>query len=180
MFDTLLQLDGQLLIWIQNHLRFEFLTPVMKFISALSNGGMIWILLTLVLLILPAYRKTGVLCTIALILDVLLVNVLLKDLAARPRPYTQLSDLVLLIKAQTDFSFPSGHTSCAFSVAWIYFRRLPKKAGIPLLILAFLTGFSRLYVGVHYPTDVLGGFLCGSLIAWTVLSINNRRERTIS
>ena len=64
-----------------------------------------------------------------------------------------------LIKQLSSYSFPSGHTSSSFAAAFIIYRMMPKKAGIPALILAAMSGFSRMYVGVHYPTDVLGGVL---------------------
>ncbi len=162
-------LDQNLLLWIQEHLRMEALTPVMKLITSLGNAGMIWIAVTALLLLLPRTRKVGILCVISLCLNVVLCNGALKHLVARPRPYTQIPQLQLLVKEAKDYSFPSGHTSASFCVAWILQQNLPKKYGYPALLLAFLIGFSRLYIGIHYPTDVLGGFLLGSAIAFAVM-----------
>ena len=96
----------------------------------------------------------------------LITNVTLKNLVARTRPYEVVEGLVLLIEKQRDYSFPSGHTCASFAAAGVYWRMLPKKFGIPLVILAAMIAFSRLYVGVHYPTDVLAGLLIGLFAAW--------------
>ncbi len=167
--ELFLHLDSSLLLWIQEHLRFDALTPLMKFITSLGNAGIIWILLTLILLLIPKTRRIGILCVISLLLNVLFCNVLVKQLVARPRPYTRIQDLILLVKPARDYSFPSGHTSASFAVAWIVLKKLPKKAGVPLFVLAVLIAFSRLYVGIHYPSDVLGGFLLGTAVSLSVL-----------
>ncbi|MDD3063847.1 MAG: phosphatase PAP2 family protein, partial [Massilibacteroides sp.] len=92
-------------------------------------------------------------------------NIILKNLVARTRPYEVVQGLQLLIGKQNDFSFPSGHTGSSFASAVILYKELPKKYGIPLIGLATLIGFSRLYLAVHYPSDVLGGAIIGTLIA---------------
>ena len=85
----------------------------------------------------------------------LITNVCLKNLVARPRPMS-VEGLVPLIGKPTDYSFPSGHTCASFACALVLYRILPKKYGVPAVILASLIAFSRLYVGVHYPTDGAG------------------------
>ena len=92
----------------------------------------------------------------------------LKPMVARPRPYETWTDMVLLISRPSDFSFPSGHTCAAFACALILLWMLPRGQGIPFVILAALIGFSRLYLGVQYPSDVLGGFLVGTFSSLTV------------
>ena len=86
----------------------------------------------------------------------------------RARPYTVIENLQLLVKEQSDWSFPSGHAGSSFAVATVIFRNMSKKVGVPTLVLAFLIGFSRLYVGVHYMTDVLCGALLGVAIGIAV------------
>ncbi len=165
MLQNLISVETTILLWIQNNIRNEFLTAIFKFITTLGNGGIIWIMISVGLLIPKKTRKVGVLSLISLALSALIDNVILKNLIARTRPYDVIPELTTLVGAQKDYSFPSGHTGSAFAAAVVLFRGLPKKYGIPILIFAFLMGLSRLYVGVHYPSDVLGGMLIGTGIA---------------
>lgn len=165
MWDRMIEIDGQILIWIQENLRYAFLTPIVKFITHLGDAGIFWILLTLGLLIFKKTRKVGVMSAVALLGALLIDNIILKNLVGRIRPYEVVDGLQCLIGAQKDFSFPSGHTGSSFASAVVCFKELPKRYGIPLLVLAFLIAFSRLYVGVHYPTDVLAGMVIGTLVA---------------
>lgn len=172
-------LDGEILLQIQQHLRTDMLTPLMKFVTFLGNGGWFWILCAVVLLAIPKTRKTGYAAVFSLIFGAIVTNLLLKNIVARPRPFAEIEALIPLIAKPTDFSFPSGHTTASFAVALVMFRMLPKKIGIPAVVLAALVAFSRLYLGVHYPTDVLAGFvvaLMGSTVAvWIVrMKMGNR------
>lgn len=165
-------LDGEILLQIQQHLRTDMLTPLMKFVTFLGNGGWFWILCAVVLLAIPKTRKTGYAAVLSLIFGVIVTNLLLKNIVARPRPFAEIEALIPLIAKPTDFSFPSGHTTASFAVALVMLRMLPKKIGIPAVVLAALVAFSRLYLGVHYPTDVLVGFVVAlvgsSLAVWGV------------
>ena len=165
-------LDGEILLQIQQHLRTDMLTPFMKIVTFLGNGGWFWILCAVVLLAVPKTRKTGYAAVLSLIFGVIVTNLLLKNIVARPRPFAEIEALIPLIAKPTDFSFPSGHTTASFAVALVMLRMLPKKIGIPAVVLAALVAFSRLYLGVHYPTDVLVGFVVAlvgsSLAVWGV------------
>ena len=165
-------LDGEILLQIQQHLRTDMLTPFMKIVTFLGNGGWFWILCADVLLAVPKTRKTGYAAVLSLIFGVIVTNLLLKNIVARPRPFAEIEALIPLIAKPTDFSFPSGHTTASFAVALVMLRMLPKKIGIPAVVLAALVAFSRLYLGVHYPTDVLTGFVVAlvgsSLAVWGV------------
>lgn len=165
MLDWLLNLDGNILLWIQDYIRNPILTPFFKVITTLGNGGAIWILLTLIMLILPKTRKVGCMMTVALIGTLLINNILLKNLIARTRPYEMIEGLTYLVSKPIDYSFPSGHAGSSFVTACVMFRRLPKRYGVPALILAILIALSRLYVGVHYPSDVLVGVIDGIAIS---------------
>lgn len=165
-------LDGQILLWIQDNIRNEFLTPIVKFITYLGNTGIIWIALTLLFLAIKKYRKAGIMSAFALIGSLLINNIILKNLVARTRPYEVVDGLTRLIEAQPDYSFPSGHSGASFAAGVIFFIYLPKKFGLPAMILAFLTSLSRLYVGVHYPTDVLAGSLISTAIAIIIWKID--------
>lgn len=171
--NVLLWLDGQILLWMQSHVRCAALTPPMLLITSLGNAGAIWIALTVLMLMQKRTRKVGYCCALALIFSLLATNLALKNWIQRTRPFDQLDNLVLLIRRPSDFSFPSGHTSASFAAGWTMFRRLPRRLGIPTLILAALIAFSRLYVGAHYPTDVLGGAAVGLLSAALALRLGD-------
>lgn len=151
--------DLPILEWIAENLWCGFLDAVMPVITLLGDAGIFWIAVAVVMLLIPKYRKTGLGMGIALIMGLLVCNVTMKPLFARIRPYDyQLlhfgKEIQLLIEAQHDFSFPSGHTLASFEAATVIAIN-NKKLGIPALILACLIAFSRLYLYVHYPTDVL-------------------------
>lgn len=168
--EWLQNLDAAILIFIQEHLRVEAFHWFWKGITFLGNAGWFWVMLGLVLLIPKKTRKVGITALASILLCSLFTNVMIKNLVARPRPYVTYSEIYPLIKKPAEFSFPSGHTCVSFASAFIYYRMLPKKYGVPAIVLASLIAFSRLYVGVHYPGDVLGGilvaFVGSSLVYW--------------
>ena len=96
------------------------------------------------------------------------------------RPYDAHRDIIRLVKVQNDLSFPSGHTLIAFAGTLIYLRMIPKKISVPLVLFAIVISLSRLYVGVHYPTDVIAGFLIAAVISqiiWSIWASAERRAR---
>lgn len=154
------ELDLSILDWIQAHLRCGILDRVVPAITMLGEAGWIWILLAVVLLARKKTRKLGAAVAISLVLDLVLCNLLLKPLVARPRPFTFRSELTLLVKAPRDFSFPSGHTAASFAAAAaLLFSK--SRGWIPAMVLAAAIALSRLYLYVHYPTDVLAGGAVG-------------------
>ena len=166
MLENLWNLDGGFLLFLQESVRNPLLNSIMIFITTLGNGGIIWIVATVALLISKKTRKAGIMSGIALIGSLLINNQLIKNLVQRPRPFVKFTDLQIIIPTPSEFSFPSGHTASSFAAASVFYRHLPKKLGIPSVILAGLIGFSRLYVGVHYPTDVIAGVLMGILLSY--------------
>ncbi len=157
-------MDHAVLLWIQECVRTPVLTAAFRVYTHMGDKGLLWICLTIGLLFMRKTRKTGFLCAGGLIGSLLINNEILKRIVDRPRPFDAFSDIEALVSRPGGDSFPSGHTGAAFAFCWIAFRCLPKRYGIPALILAALMGFSRLYVGVHYPTDVLGGMITGIII----------------
>lgn len=158
-------MDFAILDFIQSHLRCEFLDVVMPLITKLGDAGILWILSALILLLIPKTRKTGAAMAAALVLEALFCNLLLKPLVARTRPYDINTAVQLLIAAPIDFSFPSGHTGASFAaVSALFFRK--NRLWIPAAVLSVLIGFSRLYLYVHYPTDVLAGVVIGIFFGW--------------
>ena len=162
--------DLPILDWIAEHLWCPFLDAAMPGITFLGNGGWFWILLAVILLCLHSQRKTGIAMGIALVMGLLICNLLLKPLVGRIRPFDyQLQHfgktIALLIAAPHDFSFPSGHTIASVEAAAVLC--LHRRAyAIPACILAALIAFSRLYLYVHYPTDVLASLALGIGIAF--------------
>ena len=154
-------MDAGILMFIQENIRNEVLTPVFRAITVLGNSGIVWVILSLLLLVPEKTRKIGIMSLTALLVSLLINNMTLKKLFARIRPYETIEGLTALIPKPWDYSFPSGHTGSSFASAWVFYRKLPKRFGIPSLILAGLIGLSRLYLGVHYPTDVLFGAVGG-------------------
>ncbi len=173
-----MQIDFQILDFIQKYFKTDFGDIVMPAVTRLANGGFIWILLTVILLIIPKTRKAGFVVAGALLLEFFFCNGILKPLVARTRPYDIRTDVLVIIHKPGDFSFPSGHTGISFAaVSALYFcgRRTGREAfdfaGLEWLwkiagILAVLIAFSRLYLYVHYPTDVLGGAVLGVICGW--------------
>ena len=172
-----LELDGNILLGIQEYLRSDLWSWFWINITKLGDSGFIWLATAIPMLFFKKTRKVGIaaLCSIALCF--LITNVGLKNVIARPRPYTALTDLVVLTHLESSFSFPSGHTANSFAVALIYLYMLPKKWGIPAIVLAALIGFSRLYIGVHYPSDVLGGILVALFTSGIVYTIYKKLQR---
>ena len=165
-------MDESILYAIHQLTGLPWLDSIMTGLSRLGDNGLIWCVITAALLAHPKTRANGLICALALVFSLLFCNVLLKILVARPRPYEALAWLQPLVPLLPDFSFPSGHASASFAAATaLSFSGLKKKWAIPLFALAFLISFSRLYVGVHYLTDVLGGLLLGlfcGCLAWGI------------
>lgn len=161
--------DLPILDWIQANLQCGFLDTVMPIITLFGEGGIFWIAWALILFCIPKYRKTGTGMLLALIMGVLVCNVTLKPLVGRIRPYDFQADLGvtinLLINAQHDFSFPSGHTIASFEAAVVLLLN-DKRMGIPAMVICVLVTLSRLYLYVHYPTDVIFSIFAGTLFAF--------------
>lgn len=166
MVSSLLSLDGNILLFIQEYIRNPVLDKIFISITKLGDKGLIWILLTILLLCFEKTRKVGVMVVFALVASYWINNQILKNIVARVRPYDAISRLVPIVQKPGGYSFPSGHTASSFAAAFIMYKRLPKKYGVPCLVLAVLIGLSRLYVGVHYPTDVVVGMFSGIVISW--------------
>lgn len=161
--------EANILLWVQNALRTPLLDPVVLFFTRLGNAGVLFILLTVLLLVFPKTRKVGLATALALLCSLLFTNLILKNLFQRVRPWDAFDFLVNMV-VERDTSFPSGHTSAAFAFALAVVRAGPstwRKTKIAVVVLAFLMGLSRLYVGAHYSTDVLAGALVGSLAGIT-------------
>ena len=171
--NALNQLELPVLYAIQDAIGSSFCDTFFSLITKLGDKGIFWIVLALVLLFFKKTRKAGTAMAIALILGLCVTNLGIKPLVGRIRPYAADPSIALIIPPESEFSFPSGHTSTSFECAFVLFA-YHKEWGIAAIVLAALIGFSRLYLMVHYPTDVLAGVLVGALIAAAACAVGNR------
>lgn len=172
--------EHDILYFIQEYIRADWLDGFMKAVTFLGNGGWFFIALGILLAVYPKTRTYGFLVLAALAVDAVILNLGLKNLVQRARPYDQFADLVPLVGQLKDFSFPSGHSGCAFAAAGVLCLALPegkKGFGWGMLVLAVIIAWSRLYVGVHFPTDVLAGAAIGFLSALFVVYLYRRQEK---
>lgn len=153
--------EADVLLWIQDNLRNAVLDPICKVFSYIGTHGELAIAVALLLMIIPKTRRTGCVCAVSLAATYLTVNILIKPLVDRARPYDMIDGLTSLVKPLSDPSFPSGHASSTFACLFVVVLMQPKKLGIPALCVSLFMAYSRLHVGVHYPTDVLAGSLIG-------------------
>lgn len=165
-------MELQILDFIQTHMRSPFLDTFFTRITHLGDAGTIWILIAVILLFTKKYRKAGLGMLIVMLTANIIGDQIIKPLVGRARPFTH-RDMELLIPLPGRYSFPSGHSASSFGAAvFLYLHN--KKLGIPAFVLAALIAFSRMYLYVHYPTDVLGGILLGTVCAVFVFRVFRR------
>lgn len=165
--------EAEVLVLIHSLISCKILDIFFKAVSEAGNSGAVWIILALVLTLIPKTRKCGICISVALILSLVFGNIILKPLIARTRPFDVNPALEIIIKKPRDYSFPSGHTLSSFAAACAI-RRCSKRLGTAALVFASLMAFSRIYLCVHYPTDILGGILAGVLLGNLAVPIYNR------
>ena len=180
MAELMQRADESLLMWIGGHLRAAWLDPLMVGYTKLGNGGLLFILLAAVLLLFRRTRKAGASAAAGLALGAICTNLLIKPMVARPRPWVVMEGWQAMIGSSDVHSFPSGHTTAAFAFAAALCMSRPQRwAKAAALIAAALMGFSRLYVGVHFPGDVLAGAavgtLCGLFGGWLISRFGSRK-----
>lgn len=173
MVSALARLDGEILLFIQERIRNAFLDSVMVAASHAGDRGLIWIALGILLLAWPKTRRGAVNMLICLGVAAALNNLVLKNLLARERPYLLVEGLFILVDPENSHSFPSGHTCSSFAAATALFMAFGKKGALAFPAAA-LIGFSRVYAGVHYSSDVLAGALFGAAVALAVYFISGR------
>lgn len=167
------------ILYTIDNLHNPVLDKIMVAITSLGNAGLIWIAIAVFLLFIKKTRKCGVLMLISMILGLIIGNGFLKNIIARDRPCWIDTSIPLLIPNPHDYSFPSGHTLASFEAAVMIFLH-NKKWGAISLMLALVIAFSRMYLFVHFPTDILGGMILGTVISLVVYysyeKIKNRKQ----
>lgn len=165
------ELEFALLDLIQTYLKTDWLDTLVPAFTHLCDHGELWIALAVVLLLFRRTRPFGAAVALALVFDLVTCNWIMKPLFHRVRPYDVNTAVQLLVPRLGDFSFPSGHTACSFAAAGAL-RHSGSRWWWAALVVAVLMGLSRLYLYVHWPSDVLAGaivgWLCGMAAAYLV------------
>lgn len=171
-------MDWNILYWVHDNATCGLLDRIMPWITSLGKMGIVWIAISAAMIISEKYRKQGIVLLAALAVGALAGNLLLKNIAARPRPCWIDTSVHLLVSKPTDFSFPSGHTlSSAIGAAVLMFTDW--RMGTAAVVLACLIAFSRLYLFVHFPSDIVGGAVIGAAIGVVVCRAAVRRNETL-
>lgn len=169
-------LDSSILQFINDNMHSPIMDRVMVILTSLGNGGVIWIIIAALLMINKKYRTIGLMALAALILSTILGEGVLKHVVQRVRPSDDIPVVNLLIAKPLSYSFPSGHTASSFAVAGVLTQYF-KGYRIEIFGLASLIAFSRLYLYVHYPTDVLAGvilgLICSKIIIYMFTKLKN-------
>jgi undecaprenyl-diphosphatase len=159
MWDSFTKFDLNILLYVQEHFRTETLTFLMQQITSLGSIFLALVALWLILKGSNKERLFGIIMVVSVLIEVAIVNGFLKNFIARPRPFNVSDEILPAVDILSDYSFPSGHTALAFAMAFVFYRYLPKKYGIPAIIIASFVGLSRVQLGVHYLSDVIGGII---------------------
>lgn len=167
------QKEIEILLWIQNRLRFDKMNQFWYGITKIGSIPWIWLVISSMLVMISQTRLTGLKALSALGIEIIIVHVLLKQITNRNRPFEEDTRIKPIGKIPQDRSFPSGHACLAFTCTLIYLYELSLWFSIPMLILASLISFSRIYLGVHYPSDVLCGIATAIIIDYFVLMMFN-------
>jgi len=157
-------MDVTIINFIQNNFHNPFTDFIFPLITALGTGSAIWLIVAVFMLITKKYRRWGIVLLTAIVLTFIVGEVVLKPLIARLRPFTLYPSIPLLINPPLSFSFPSGHASSSFAAATVLWH-VKRKWGIAAVTVATLIAFSRVFLFVHFPSDVLAGAFLGFCIA---------------
>lgn len=176
MLVELQKIDEFILFFLQNNIKNPMLDGIMVYLSSLGNNGFLWVMTALLLLLFKRSRKCGICLLCSIYLATILGDGILKPLIGRVRPCNAFPQVKLLIPAPHAPSFPSGHTMVGFASAKVIFYYY-RQSGYAAYALAALIAFSRMYLFVHYPSDILGGILFGTLTSALVLSVAKNYNR---
>lgn len=169
---NLIQNFDSSLMYKAQELHNPILNNIMISFTKIGDLGLVWLILALILLFFKKTRKAGILIYLSQLLNIIVVTIL-KNIIQRPRPFLTLTDLHPLISLPTSYSFPSGHASSAFAGALII-AYIFRQWIIPAYLVSFTIAFSRVYLGVHYPSDIIVGAIIGTLSSITIILLYNK------
>lgn len=178
-FDNLLYFDEEILLYIQENLRNVSADRIMKAITHLGDMGIFWVIIITVLMLSKKYKKTALIMALTLSIGLLITNLVLKNSVHRKRPFHAIEELFPLIEKPKDWSFPSGHATSSIGCGLAMLKNMPKKYGISGFTIGILISLSRIYLGVHYTSDVVAGALIGTVSALSSEKIINKTEKII-
>lgn len=167
------EFEIEILDYIQGNLKNGFLDTVMPFVTMCGNMGIFWVAIALIISAKAKYRRCSITMLIGLIVGVIIGNLIIKNAVQRDRPCWIVDVSDMLISNPQDFSFPSGHTLSSFCAASILFY-YDKRLGVPSFAAAILIAFSRMYLYVHFPSDILGGAMLGVITAGITVKATNK------
>ena len=170
-FEWIQGIDLTFVRFVRENLSNGFLDVLMPIVTLFGEAGIVPIVLALIMMFFKKTRKAGITIACSLAMGFIIGNLVLKNVVARPRPYSVDTDVVLLINKLSDFSFPSGHTLATFECSVCLLLNKFKKSGIAALAIAVLVAFSRVYLYVHYLTDILAGAILGTAFAFVSYKI---------
>lgn len=175
MFELINSFDQNIIQYTYDHLRSPVMDSIMSFITHTGDGFIIWIIICIALIASKKYRKVGIIAASVLIINTVLGEVILKNAIGRIRPYEAMN-LDIIINKLNSYSMPSGHALSSFSIAFVLLFLVNSwKIYVPVLVLAIGILLSRVYLTVHYPTDVLFSVLIAFIVSWTVIKIARHR-----
>ncbi|EOR27542.1 MULTISPECIES: phosphatase PAP2 family protein [Clostridium] len=165
-------IDLRILEIIRTYFSSSFMDSIMVLITKLGDRGLIWIIISVILLVSKKYKRIGITMIVALLLTSIIGEGIIKNIIQRPRVFNSINDIELIIKAPSSYSFPSGHTASSFAAAMVLGYYI-KEYKYLFYFLAFLVAFSRLYLWVHYPSDIVGGMIFGIICGYIAIKIIN-------
>lgn len=172
MFRYFKKIDIKGLEYISVNCKNKTFDKIMPIITMMGNLGIVWFVISSLLLLKVEYRIIGIGVILALILTTIIGEGVIKHIVRRKRPFDQKEEKLLINKPIT-YSFPSGHTASSFA-ALAVFIQMNGKLGLILSPIATLIAFSRVYLKVHYPTDVIFGMVLGFTCGISVVSFLGR------
>lgn len=173
-FEWIQNVDLAAVRLVRENIANEFLDFLMPIVTLIGEDGILWIAVAVLLMVFGKTRKAGFVMALSLAIGFVLVNLGLKPLIDRPRPYEIDTGVKLLVHSLGDGSFPSGHTLACFEAAVSLLLCKYKRAGAAALVAAFAVAFSRVYLYVHYPTDVIVGAILGAVFAYIAYVVVNK------